>query len=100
MKFIDFHNKSMKTGRLADHPAMPKTWDKISGLCDAFDNELTTTSETFDLFKPTQEDRDNLYYENLASFAWASGKSDPQWGVYTPLRQTIVLFCAAIEGQL
>lgn len=101
-KHLDFYYECMATGRLKD------TFG--SGLCgnalySYIDNEL------LNLFIPTLEDEKKLLDEGCSIGWW--GYEVPlfeSWGFessvdeklhsFTPLRQTIVLFMAAINGEL
>lgn len=84
----------MKTGKLLDeHP---------NGLC----YEPGFRSGAMELFEPTDEDS----YKYGTNAYWASGYDYIEWddpelrkdaiGGFTPLRQTIVLFLAAMNGEL
>lgn len=86
-KYLNFYKERIKTGRIED------------GLCNYFVN-----SEELDLMYPTDEDFDMLLDENLCTTYWASGMHEdtPYRGIhwpFTPLRQTIVLFMAALAGE-
>lgn len=71
------------------------------GLCNALKSK-----DTLDLFLPTDDDIKTLKEEGLSVLYWGSGlsldnKYDHQrYWVLTPLRQTIVLFMAAINNEL
>jgi hypothetical protein len=84
-QFLDFHKKSTAIGKLASG----------SGLCDTFKKD-----ETFKLFIPTEEDCDALNKEVRSTYCWASGNSSCKFYEYTTLRETIVLFCAVIDGEI
>lgn len=71
------------------------------GLCFIFEygSELYEYNEYFELFEPTGRDLIELSREGLDSTYWASGCSE--WSsarkfTYSPLRQTIMLFIAAM----
>lgn len=97
-KFIDFHNKCIADKQM-----------QITALCDEFEYD-----STFRLFKPTLQEAmllpnwQDRYADDITEYgpsqystmAWASGHSDNRWRQYTKLRETIVLFCAAIEGEI
>jgi len=58
---------------------------------------------SFTLMKPTKSDYRQLRKEDSCTTYWASG-GNYQVGyheyTYTPLRQNIILFCAAMNGEL
>lgn len=86
-KYLKFYYKAIKSGR------MP-----TDGLCRAFD--LTpegcyfTLPRHLGLFEPTMP----------GATYWGSGDETEgtyeQYFTFTPLRQTIVLFCAAMNNEL
>ena len=86
-KYLNFYKERIKTGRIED------------GLCNYFDND-----EEIDLMRPTSEDFDKLYDERRCTTYWASGLHEDvpyheiHWP-FTPLRQTVVLFMAALAGE-
>lgn len=87
---LDFYFKCIESGRLPDDN---------DGLClCAIDEDL------FDLFEPNTEDSAQLNAECLSVVYWASGvsidDSTSKYGGFTSLRQTIVLFMAAINNEL
>lgn len=96
--FLDFYNKAMKSG------FMPMTCD-TGGLC--FTAPLSNKRNNLvDIFEPIEKGKqygfwgyngEELYCENWPDH----GISERQlrYG-FTPLRQTIVLFCAAINNEL
>lgn len=93
MRYIDFHNESLKTGWMVRNPGAGP--NQTSGLCDAFGRQ-----ETFRLFIPTINDEEQLFEEGKNTFCWASDDCTERFGEYTLFRQTIILFCAAIENEL
>lgn len=66
-----------------------------SGLCDKFSDD-----EIFELFRPTENDKDKLALEGKSIYFWASGESRDCPYKYTELRQTIILFMAAVDNEL
>jgi hypothetical protein len=89
-KYLQFYIDCMERNeRLPDY-----------GLCNALGGTL------LELFEPTASDEKELIKEGLSALYWASGyptdsKYDLQrWHSFTPLRQTIVLFMAAINNEL
>ena len=88
-KHLAFYNACMKTR------SIPR-----DGLCccDAY-----ISLKLLDLFEPTISDCNQLSEQGLSVGYWASGLNSYAWGKYrefTPLRQTIVLFMAAINNEL
>jgi len=90
-KYLECYKEWMEKGE------MPKR-----GLCNSLPEELRVLV-AFDLVKPTEHDMDNLRSEGLSGWFWASGLS---WDElykdvpFTPLRQTILLLCAAMNDEL
>ena len=91
MKHMDYHNRCMQTGETIGGYGLCH-----EALCGRID------PKTLELFEPTDEDKKWLIWE---------GKSVGYWGIdgpydymtydkFTPLRQTIVLFMAAMNGEL
>jgi hypothetical protein len=83
-------------------------WTKAGELpCNSLCNSLTPAeSYIFDLFKPTFEDRLELRAEGLSTLYWCSGLSEDtideemlRKGL-TPLRQTLLCFCALLNKEL
>lgn len=91
--YLNYYEKCMNLGA-----KMP-----FGGLCMRFNN-----SETFDLFIPTEHEFNDLNDVEGCSTYWASGVKCSENGGqqliecfgFTTLRQTIVLFCAAINNEL
>lgn len=84
-KYLEFYDKHAQSGVLPD-----------CGLCWSFKfNNLP--KDELELFKPK---------EACETDYWADGRNkgeQPIWGAYldfTPLRQNIVLFLAAMNGEL
>jgi len=71
----------------------------LYGLCHAVDLGLID-EQTFDRFHPTEDDIKWLNWEGYSTAFWGLGKEDAEIMEFTPLRQTIVLFMAAIKGEL
>jgi hypothetical protein len=72
--------------------SMPK-----DGLCNSLADDLLV------LFEPTEQDAMELTEEGKSVVYWGSGctKENPQrWYKFSTLRQTIVLFMAAINNEL
>lgn len=93
-KHLDFYKKCMETGRVET--------DFSTGLCGAASGKQID-SDLLNLFEPTREERNELADEGISSGWWASGlpsESGKKYSSFTPLRQTIVLFMAAINNEL
>lgn len=90
-KHLKFYKQCMETGEL---PQESTAGWYFGGLCGCASVGLVS-QEIFDLFLPTQ-------YGYMAGY-WAVGNSedlDVMIHGFTPLRQTIVLFMAAINNEL
>ena len=97
-KNLDFYNECMKTGELPE-----------KGLCGCALEGLIS-NDLLNLFKPTTEEEIKLHEENTSYIFWGYGlfytdEDDCQqyYNVrysFTPLRQTIVLFMAAMNNEL
>lgn len=96
MKFLECYNKWMKTGR------MPK-----DGLCNSLPDQLIE-SEAWKMCKRTKYD---TIVECEVYWAYEFDTNDPQYNydkynyddryyAFTPLRQTLILLAAAINGEL
>lgn len=69
------------------------------GLCsDALRGHLN--KKLLDLFEPTDNDWKWLKWEEKNTIYWGSDSNLCEWGEFTELRQTIVLFMAAMKKQL
>lgn len=93
MRYIDFHIRSLEAGKMIPNPDAGPL--RTSALCDAFGKQ-----ETFRLFMPTINDKNQLFEEGKNRFCWASDSWSEQFHKYTTLRQNIIIFCAAIENEL
>ena len=89
MKYLEYYHEAMKTGKLPGK----------NGLCMDLDLPRTIT--------PTTEDRHQLSNEGFCSAYWGAGlpaelfmQGDRLETEFTPLRQTIVLFLAAMNDEL
>lgn len=49
---------------------------------------------------PLDPDRIRLSNNRKCTVYWGSNSADSKAGVYTPLRQTLVLLCAAMNNEL
>lgn len=75
---------------------MPET-----GLCSSLPFDLIDT-DAFFMMEPTEKDYDKIAKRKEAQIFWASGVKydDPKRRyTFTPLRQTIVILCALMEGE-
>jgi hypothetical protein len=82
------------------HGVMPK-----SGICiNTVDCGGPLSQELLYLFTPTDDDRIRLAKKGYNTSYWAAGiitmDQDKIYDEFTPLRQTIILFMAAINGEL
>lgn len=88
-KHLQFYMDCMKNGSIPDF-----------GLCNSLKSGL------LDLFIPTKENESMLRREGVSVLFWGAGMPSDnrydyeRWYSFTPLRQTIVLFMAAISGEL
>jgi len=64
-------------------------------LCHEFRED-----KLFELFKPTQSELKRHYDHGYSNNAWGEKFLALNFGEFTPLRQNIVLFMAAINGEL
>lgn len=95
--FLKFYEKSMKTGQMYDNYG-------IGGMCGAFLGvEKRNDRSILDLLSPGLDegywgyDGRRLYEEDCKKLGITR---DDLLYKFTPLRQTIILFCAAINGEL
>lgn len=98
-KYLDFYYSCLERGGMPD-----------AGLCYIFTKKggeglVVQPNTKLKIFKPTKEDEETYLKElcydlDVDLTYWASGGENSQVCVFTPLRQTIVLFMAAIEGEL
>lgn len=73
------------------------------GLCNCVDKLGKKAERIFEIFEPTTKERAELNKQGYAFVFWGSGlkKCRADRGeAFTPLRQTIILFCAAINNEL
>lgn len=97
MDLLEFYNKCLETGRLPQND-----WGK-SGLCGAATLGLIDI-ELLSVFKPTDEDENQLEAEKLSTGWWASElpprdetcEEEKMFG-FTNLRQTIIEFMMVIK---
>lgn len=87
--YLKYYKKFLKAGRLPD-----------KGLCNAIPGIFEDETK---IMEPTNDEILILRYDNLSCDYWASGlhyEDSMKYHTFTPLRQTIVLFCAAINNEL
>jgi hypothetical protein len=95
-KHLEFYMRSMEIGEVPND----RHWH--TGLCGAADRYYISKS-ILNMFCPTSSDIIELHRECLSTGWWGSGLSDLDPNkrfAFTPLRQTIVLFMAAINNEL
>ena len=95
-KYLEYYKKAMKTGKLLNinNHYCP------NGLCGEFDG-----CDEMNLFEPTREDYKELSRQGLCTAYWASGlpyeyPMSTLDSCFSPLRQNIVLFLAAMNEEL
>jgi hypothetical protein len=86
--FLDLHKRLLESGELSCR----------NGLCNEVGSRY---GHKLNLFEPSITDEEQLEHEGLCTVYWGSGlsideKSSIKDTAYTPLRQTIVLFCHEI----
>lgn len=89
MTFLELYDRWMRAGTLPGN-----------GLCFSVPTELVYILE---IFNPTEIEKDELNRKDLSNAYWASGlkQDNPKKGqALTPLRQTIILLCAALNGEM
>jgi hypothetical protein len=94
---LDFYNKCVQEEGL---PNKEKGfYAKYWGLCECAEKRYID-KELLERFKPRKKDLRKLEEEGSNPIFWASGSSSAELGEFTSLRQTIVLFMAAVNGEL
>lgn len=99
---LDFYNEFAPTGKLPYKNLHFFIEEKISceGLCSVakwYPKELHI--EKLILISPTEKDIAELDKKGLTSAFWGSNSISPKTGEFTLLRQTIVLFMAALNEE-
>lgn len=95
-KYLALYEKWLKAGMI--DPIHPGNYN---GMCGLFDGD-----DLFSLFRPTDKDLSELLHEGKCTAWWGSDMSSQEaasfegWSSFTPLRQTIVLFLAAMNSEL
>jgi hypothetical protein len=95
-KYLKFYHESIEAGNMV---LVEGGKYRTSGLCDAFDFKSDLYPE-FKLLIPTDYDFIQLGKEGKSIYTWASDSDHDLYNEFTPLRQTIVLFLAAMNGEL
>ena len=71
------------------------------GLCLEFENEYDLySSDLLDEISPTENDLNKLVKSGLNPLHWGSNDAHGLYGIFTPLRQNIVLLMAALNNEL
>ena len=85
-KYLSYYEEWAKEGRMPN-----------SGLCQIFGYD-----PLFTLMTPSEEDFEEMENKRLPTIFWGKGDYDDRWinGGFSPLRQNIVLFMAAMNGEL
>ena len=103
-KHLQFYYDCMATGRL---PFLNGSFSLKGGLCQAAECFLID-GELLDLFQPSIDEVSKLENLHMAAGFWGSEMTieevfknpDDCYYAFTPLRQTVVLFMAAMNGEL
>ena len=92
--FLDLHKKIITSGK----GKMPRNGlcQVVTDLFDISDKEW----EIWELLEPTSTDNCEMVEAGEDNVYWGSGSSKSLNGIYTPRRQTIILFCAALNDEL
>ena len=81
--FLDFHKRCIKGGKLPS-----------PGLCYCI--KEGKYAKMLELLSPTDDDKRRLVADGRPSIWWGRDNQESYFDAYTPLRQTIVLFCHEI----
>lgn len=92
-KYLPIYKVWVKNGFMVAIPKLNVGW--CSGLCDEFYHD-----DLFKIIMPTLEDRIELDSNGLNTFCWGSNSKDYKFRKFTTLRQTIVLFMAAMNDEI
>jgi hypothetical protein len=96
--FLDLYKKCMITGHLEYENGL---CGEIKRILDGYDG-LKVFTYIFDLVIPRKREREELIKEGFCPIYWGSGLPDNSEGedtLFTPLRQTLILLCAALNGE-
>lgn len=92
-KYLHLYKEWMEKGEISD-----------MGLCNCFGSPFRGKYQPlFELMRPTTENLLDIIDEGKDEVLWGADKprfSPGDFKGFTPLRQTIVLFMAAINGEL
>lgn len=87
-KYLKFYNECMKSG----HIPFKSSAGNVNGLCGNFGDKV------MDIFRPTG--KDCITYNVCPGGYWARDEWERQAIDFGPTRQNIVLFLAAMNGEL
>ena len=96
---LDFYNTCMKNKERMINTFFSRN-GYYGGLCNAANWKKINGKMLKRYFKPTYEESCQLSREGKSSVFWGSGSGCEKIGIFTPLRQTIVLLMAAINEEL
>ncbi len=71
-----------------------------TGLCSCGDNRFIDSEMLHQYFTPNDEENELLNQQNVSRMYWGSDSENFKLSMFTTLRQTIVLFMAAIKNEL
>ncbi len=94
-KYLKLYKEWIKTGKIGTDSV-----GNHNGLCNT---HKLGSDPLFELFIPNIEDEVQLEKDGLSTSYWASGQDKNDYDnnyAFTPLRQTIVLFLAAMNDEL
>jgi hypothetical protein len=94
-KYLKFYEECMTLGELPNH-TIEGDFCMSNGLCDSL--SFHRPDPLFELFEPTEEDIKQLNANYLSAAYWASDEG--HGSDFGPTRQNIVLFLAAMNGEL
>lgn len=91
--FLDFYNRCIENGKLPE-----------DGICSSFENDTHLFELLYMFSGYTSEWGTNWYWGyNGDVYKWVGAdpkKQDKIMYTFTPMRQNIILLCAAINGEL
>lgn len=94
---LDFYYRNVITKRLDSTNPLSSNF---AGLCYAAGWGRELNSDLLDLFCPTHKDWEWIKWEGNSTSFWGSNDPTSKSGVFTDLRQIIVLFMAAMNNEL
>ena len=97
-KYLPLYHEWIKTGKIGQ-----TNYGQYNGLCELFKND-----DAWQLIEATDFETDSLRDHNIESVWWGSGfhlhvytvNPEKVKSEFTPLRQTILLFMAALNNEL